>query len=91
MEDGFYGILDEKGETITIYTSAENAVANVPWAWESNIFCSSLGKGQYLVGIHGGELWLCSNGEKTQLASKLSNFRLRKMRNISKWKKEGSK
>ena len=91
LGEGFYGILDEKGENIAVYNSAETAVASVPWAWESNISCSSLGKGKYLVGIHGGKLWLCSNGEKTQLADKISNFRLRKMRNISKWKKEGSK
>ena len=88
LGEGFYGILDEKGENIAVYNSAETAVASVPWAWESNISCSSLGKGKYLVGIHGGKLWLCSNGEKTQLADKIFNFRLRKMRNISKWKKE---
>lgn len=88
LGEGFYGILDEKGETIAVYSSADTSVASIPWAWESNISCSSLGKGKYLVGIHGGKLWLCSSGEKTYLADKLSNFRLRKMRNISKWKKE---
>ena len=88
LEDGFYGILDEKGENITVYTLTETAIAVIPWKWECNISCSSLGKGNYLVGIHGGELWLCSGGEKTKFADRLSNFRLRKMRNISKWRKE---
>lgn len=88
LGDGFYGILDEEGENITVYTSAETTIATVPWTWESNISCSSLGKGKYLVGIHGGELWLCFGGEKTILADKLTNFRIRKMRNITKWKKE---
>ena len=88
LGDGFYGILDEKGENITVYTLTETAIAVIPWNWESNISCSSLGKGKYLVGIHGGELWLCSGGEKTKFAERLSNFRLRKMRNNSKWRKE---
>ena len=91
LGDGFYGILDEKGESVTLYNPAGAVIISVPWAWESNISCSSLGRGRYLIGIHGGKLWICSGGEKTEIADKLSNFRLRKMRNISKWKKEGGK
>lgn len=89
LQDGFYGVLDEEGEGITVYTSAGSTIASIPWTWESNIFCCSMGRGKYLVGIHGGDLWECFGGERNKLVGKLNNFRLRKMRNIRRWVQEG--
>ena len=90
LSDGFYGILDEEGENIAIYTSSGTQIVSIPWTFESNISCCHDGKGIYLVGIHGKELLACSAEGQSTLSKKLCNFRLRKLKNIKKWQKEAT-
>lgn len=97
LQDGYFCIFDGKMDmhypssggdyTGKIYNAAGELVLTGKFDPFMNLSICPVGAGRYLIGT-GYFLYLYADGTFTKLMDACGNFRLRKMNNLSRWKKE---
>ena len=97
LQDGYFCTFDGKVDmhypssggdyTGKIYNAAGELVLTGQFDPLMNLSICPVGAGRYLIGT-GYFLYLYADGTFTKLMNACGNFRLRKMNNLSRWKKE---
>lgn len=82
------GIFDKEGNKICgrLPDQVDNLGNKIP-AEAYNLSIAPINKNVYLVGVHEGKLYKLKDGELEEVGHDLKNFRLRKLKKISKAKK----
>lgn len=87
LQDGYSYEISSEGDMAIFYYDTQQLFSCPHQAGQHYAVCQ-MGNSQYLLAVYGGNLYQYIDGHVTCLAADVRNYRLRKMNNLSRWKKE---